>query len=129
MTRDGRRYEGVIAARAGSEVEYDVKGLYTTFTAQAVLDDAFQGTIALAVAGDGKELWTSGPLGAGGDRAKAVQVSIAGVKRLVLKAASAAVPPVGGAGQGGAGAQGGGRGGSGQAAWIDARLSGLAAGR
>jgi hypothetical protein len=124
VTRDGKRYEGVIAARGGAEVEYDVKGLYTTFTAQAVLDDAFQGTIQLAVVGDGKELWTSGPLAASSDRTKPVQVSIAGVTRLVLKATSVGAPPA--AGQGANAPQGGGRGGGAQAAWIDARLSGLA---
>ena len=105
LTRDGKRSEGVIGARAGSEVEYDVKGLYTTFTAQAAIDDAFKGTIELAVAGDGKELWTSGPLGPGGDRVKPVQVSIAGVKRLVLRATSVGAPPVAGGGQGGTAGQ------------------------
>jgi len=46
------------------------------------------------------------------------------VKRLVLRATLAGVPA---AGQVGATPQGGGRGGGAQAAWIDARLSGVGA--
>jgi hypothetical protein len=128
VTRSGKRHDAVIAARAGTEVEYDLKGLYTSFTAQAVLDDAFQGTIELAAVGDGKTLWTSGPLGAGADRAKPVEVSIAGVRRLVLKATASGAGEAGARGQGGAAGPGGGRAGA-QAAWVEARVSGLAAGK
>lgn len=121
VTIAGRRYEDAITARAGSEVAYDVKGLYKEFLAEAGVSDAFDGRIRLAVVGDGRELWASGPL-TKSNRPVRVRVPIAGVQRLVLICAPAGDRPAGARGQGaGAGARA-----AVQGAWIDARVSGTA---
>ncbi len=123
LTVAGKRYESVVPAPADRDAEYDVKGLYTAFAATPAVDDAFDGTLRLAVVGDGRELWSSDPLRKGMP-AVPIQVNIAGVKRLVLRSTtvSAAQPA-------GAAAQGRGRRIAAQAGWIAARLTGLAAPR
>jgi len=61
LTVGGKRYEGGISARAGAEVEYDIAGIFTNFTAALGMDDSYEGALLFSVAGDGKELWSSGP--------------------------------------------------------------------
>lgn len=84
----GRRYESGLAAFAGSEIEFDLKGLYHTFTALAGMDASSEDQSAAAgfvVIGDGHELWRSGPLGKN-DAPKVVKVSIVGIHKLILRA-------------------------------------------
>jgi hypothetical protein len=117
----GKRYEGGIAARAGAEVEYDVAGIFATFTAAVGVDDGYEGTLVFSVAGDGKELWSSGPVKKTG-ALNPVTVNIAGIKRLVLRVTQAGEAPVAeqqgpGTGRGGVGMQGG---------WLEPKVSGRA---
>jgi len=121
LTAGGKRYEGGISARAGAEVEYDVAGIFTAFTAAVGVDDSYDGALIFSVAGDGKELWSSGPMKKSGALAP-VNVNITGVKRLVLRvtqsgAEPAAQPSGRGQGRGGAGSQG---------AWLEPKVSGRA---
>lgn len=118
LTLGGKRYEGVLNARGGAQVEYDIAGIFATFSAQVGVDDAYDGTISLAVIGDGKELWNSGPLKKGAP-VRPVEVSVAGVKRLVLAAATTGETPQP-QGQG----RGRGMGAAAQAAWLDAKVAG-----
>jgi hypothetical protein len=86
LTLGGKRYEQGLGAFANSEIEYDVKGLYDTFTALVGLDaNAGENSIAeFEVVGDGKELWRSGALKKS-DPPKCVEVNIPGVRKLVLR--------------------------------------------
>ena len=118
VTTGGKRYEGVIAARGGSEIEYDVKGLYGGLDAQVAIDDAFNGSLRMTVVGDGRELWSSDALTKASAPAT-LHVSIAGVKRLVLRSTSVG-EETGGRAQPGGGPRMGA-----QAGWINARLLGL----
>jgi hypothetical protein len=115
----GKRFEDVIPARAGADVEYDVKGLYTEFLARAAVDDGFAGTVRVAVVGDGRELWTSDPLGRSG-LPTSVRVNIAGVQKLVLRSTEVRGGEPSDQEKGPGMRQGA------QAGWIDARLSGPA---
>jgi hypothetical protein len=121
LTISGKRYEGGITARAGGQVEYDVAGIFATFTALVGVDDSYNGALGFALIGDGKELWNSGAVKKS-DAPKPVNVAIAGVKRLVLRATAAgdatpAQPQGPGQGRGGFGSQG---------AWLEAKISGRA---
>ena len=119
LTSGGNRYEGGISARGGAQVEYDVAGIFASFSAQVAVDDSYGGSITFTVVGDGKELWNSGPMKKS-DPLKPVNVGISGVKRLALRATAVdAAPPAQGRGQGA-------RFGS-QGAWLDAKLVGRAA--
>ena len=83
----GRRYESGIGARANIEVEYDLRGLFDSFSALVGVDDGTinqNGTVEFVVIGDGKELWRSGALKKS-DPAKAIKVDVTGVQRLVLR--------------------------------------------
>ena len=116
LTIGGKRYEGGIMARAGAEVEYDVAGIFTAFTALAGVDDGYNGAISFVVVGDGKELWNSGAVRKA-EGPKPVSVNIAGVKRLTLRAVGAGEAPP-------AQPQGQGRGGGGsQGAWLEAKVA------
>jgi hypothetical protein len=82
----GTRYEEGIGTRGNSEVEYDLRGLFDTFSALVGVDDGNSNEKASAeflVLGDGKELWRSGVLKKGG--AKPMRIEISGVRRLVLR--------------------------------------------
>jgi len=119
LTVGGKRYEGGISARAGSEIEYDVAGIFANLTATVGVDDNYNGALVFSVVGDGKELWSSDPLKKSGT-VHPVQVNISGIRRLVLRAAQsgeapAAQPQGPGQGRGGFGAQG---------AWLEPRVSG-----
>jgi hypothetical protein len=86
----GKHYERGLSSFAGSEIEFDLKGLYDKFSAMAGIDDS-SGTNATAeflVIGDGKELWRSGELKKS-DAPKSVEVSITGVHKLTLRTTSA----------------------------------------
>ncbi len=120
LTIGSRRFEGGIGARGGSEVEYDIAGIFTSFSARFGVDDGFEGSLSLAVIGDGKELWNSGPLKKSGDPGQ-VNVSIAGVRRLILRATAVGEMPQA---QGQAQGRDRGAGFAPQAAWFDAKVSG-----
>ena len=113
----GKRYEGFISARGGNEVEYDVKGLYTEFAAQVAVDDSFDGSVRVAVLGDGRELWTSDAL-TKSNALTLVHANIAGVKRLVLRSTAVGGDSRGRGGQGPGAPMGA------QAGWIGARVGG-----
>jgi hypothetical protein len=61
----GERYESGIGARSNLEIEYDLKGLFDSFSALVGVDDATNNQSAwveFIVLGDGTELWRSGGL-------------------------------------------------------------------
>ncbi len=82
----GKRLEEGVAVPAGSEVEYDLKGLYQTFSASVAVDDGSPDEVRLdfILVGDGRELWRSGPLKKI-DGLKPVRISTAGIRSLVLR--------------------------------------------
>ena len=83
----GAHYETGIGARANSEIEFDLKGLFDIFSALLGIDDATQNaeaSVEFVVVADGKELWRSGAMKKS-DVAKPVRLDIAGVERLVLR--------------------------------------------
>jgi len=61
---NGRLFEEGVAVPADSELEYDLKGLYQTFSASVAVDDGSPENVRLDffLVGDGRELWRSGPL-------------------------------------------------------------------
>jgi hypothetical protein len=87
LSLGGRRYENGIGARSNLEIEYDLKGIFDTFSALVGIDDATtnpNAAVEFVVLGDGKELWRSGTMKKA-DGAKQLQLKVAGVKRLVLR--------------------------------------------
>ena len=83
----GLRYESGIGTRANVEIEYDLKGLFDTFSALVGVDDATanqNASIEFVALGDGKELWRSGAMKKS-DAAKPLQIEIGGVHNLVLR--------------------------------------------
>ena len=87
----GRRYESGIGARANVEIEYDLKGLFDSFSALVGVDDGTMNqnaSVELVIIGDGKELWRSGALKKS-DAAKPLKVELAGVHHLVLRVTGA----------------------------------------
>jgi hypothetical protein len=82
---NGEHHTHGLTAFVGSEVEFDLHGLYETFTASAGIDDASRGEAAaeFTVLADGKEVWHSGTLKKN-DAAVEVKLSVAGVKKLTL---------------------------------------------
>lgn len=87
-----QRYDNGIGTRANVEIEYDLKGLFDTFTALAGVDDATanqNAAIEFVVIGDGKELWRSGPMKRS-DTAKELKIEVAGVRHLILRVSGAA---------------------------------------
>ena len=82
----GRKFEHGAGTHAASKMRVDVGGQATRFTAQAGVDDSAggQGSVEFLVLGDGKILWKSGVM-TGGQPAKAVDVSLTGVKTLELR--------------------------------------------
>lgn len=93
FTVDRRRRQG-IQAHAESEVAYDLRGLYGSFTFQPAFDDSDRGRtkVTFTVLGDGKKLWTSGPVDRKG-LPGAVRVPVTGVQRLVLRSAAPGAAP------------------------------------
>jgi hypothetical protein len=87
----GRRFDAGLGLRSGSEVEYDLKGLFATFSADVGVDDSSPEmkdpeALEFSVVGDGKVLWASGPVRKS-DGLKRVEVPVSGVHALVLKVA------------------------------------------
>src|SRR5437763_6458101 len=76
-----------MGARSNLEIEYDMKGLFDTFSALVGIDDATTNQnagVEFVVLGDGKEVWRSGALKKS-DAAKALKIDVAGTHRLVLR--------------------------------------------
>jgi hypothetical protein len=87
LTIAGQRFAVGLGTRANSDIEYDLRGLFGTFTASVGVDDGNnndRATVEFVVLGDNKELWRSGPLKKS-DAAKSLKVNISGVKRLLLR--------------------------------------------
>src|SRR5262249_30671003 len=87
LSLGGQRYESGIGARSNLEIEYDLKGLFDTFSALVGVDDGTtnqNASVEFVVLGDGKELWRSGTMKKS-DGAKQLQIEIAGVRHLVLR--------------------------------------------
>ena len=86
LSLGGVRHESGLAAFAGSEIEFDLKGLYQKFTALAGMDDTSDdhAVIDFVVLGDGRELWRSGPLKKTG-APKAIELNLTGVHLLTLR--------------------------------------------
>jgi hypothetical protein len=82
----GQRYEHGLKSFAGSETEFNLHGLYDTFTAQVGIDDGSRADAdgVFVVVADGKEVWRSERLKKG-DKPVAVNVAINRVQRLTLK--------------------------------------------
>ena len=82
----GKQYENGIGTRGGAEIEYDLRGLFDSFSALVGVDDGTnneRASVEFVVLGDGKDLWRSGVLKKS-DGAKPLQIDVSGVRRLVL---------------------------------------------
>lgn len=81
----GVKFTHGVGTHATSRYRVALNGRAERFTAQAGVDDSAgpQGSVEFIVQGDGKTLWRSGVM-KGGDAAKPVDVSLAGIKTLVL---------------------------------------------
>jgi hypothetical protein len=86
----GKHYAHGLQAFTGSDVEFDLHGLYDTFTASAAVDDdsGANATTEFFVLADGKELWHSGAVKKG-DAPVAVNVPISGSRKLTLRTSRA----------------------------------------
>lgn len=83
----GQHYEKGIGMPTNSEIEFDVKGIYDTFSAFVGLDDEFNsndGSVEFFLVGDGKVLWRSNALKKA-DGAVPVNVNIKGIQKLLLR--------------------------------------------
>lgn len=85
----GRVFEHGVGTHADSVLYIDLDGKVERFQASVGIDDAAggRGTVAFRVYGDGKKLFDSGIL-KGGQEAKALDVPLAGVRRVMLLAGS-----------------------------------------
>ena len=103
----GKHCERGLSSFAGSEIEFELHGLYDNFSALAGLDasSGTNATIEFLVIGDGGELWRSGTL-KNSDEPKPVAVKITGVNKLILRTTGA-----------------GGRGNRAQADWAEPMVS------
>jgi NPCBM/NEW2 domain/Melibiase/Alpha galactosidase C-terminal beta sandwich domain len=83
----GRKGEKGIGMPTNSEIEFEVNGVYDSFSASVGIDDEFNNPDAAAefiVVADGKQVWQSGGMKKG-DKPKNVNVDIKDVKRLLLR--------------------------------------------
>lgn len=82
----GQHHEHGLAAFVGSESEFNLYGLYETFSASVGIDDNSrgEGTAEFKLLADGKEVWHSAILKKG-DQPAAVTVPVSGVKKLTLQ--------------------------------------------
>jgi len=92
----GRRFDDGLGLRSGSEVGYDINGLFATFSADVGIDDSSpemkeSETLEFSVVGDRKVLWTSGPVRKS-DGLKRVEIPVSGASILVLKVAGGGEP-------------------------------------
>ncbi len=101
----GQHHADGLSAFSGSEIEFDLHGLYDTFTAVVGMDDesAANASAEFFVLADGKELWHSGTLSKK-DAPIAVNVPLSGARKLTLRTSK------GGTGRG-------------QTDWIDPKIS------
>lgn len=115
-TLSGKRLADVIAPGSDGAAEYNLFGLFKTFSADVGIADQspVEGEAEFVLAGDGKVLWRSGMMKKN-DRPKPVRISIKGVNRLVLKVEASVE----------AGRTGSRRFGP-LAVWAEAKVSGLA---
>jgi hypothetical protein len=81
----GRHYRG-LSSFANSETEYDVKGMFSTFSTAVGVDEESRGDAALefVVLGDGKELWRNNQVKSGNDPVP-LRIDITGVRTLMLQ--------------------------------------------
>ena len=89
FTFAGKKYTDNIAGWLNTSSEYDLKGLFTHFTAVIGIDDATEGEnagkeVEFIVSGDGKELWRSGSFKKP-DTPKNLDINVTGVNILSLK--------------------------------------------
>ena len=86
----GRAFEDGVGTHTESMLYVDLDGKTERFRASVGVDDATngRGTIVFRVYGDGKSLFNSGVM-RGGQEAKAVDIPLAGVRKLLLLAGSA----------------------------------------
>lgn len=84
----GRSFAKGLGTHAASEVRYDLAGAFARFTALVGLDDEATpekpNEAVFEVWGDGRALWTSGPV-RHGEAAVPVEVDVTGIRELVLK--------------------------------------------
>ena len=82
----GKIYSHGMGVPSGSEVEYELKGYFSTFSALVGIDEENnkEGNDEFVVIADGKELWRSGWMKRSSGT-KEVELTIKGVNKLVLK--------------------------------------------
>jgi hypothetical protein len=102
-----RRFESGLGAFPNSEIEYDLKALYSGFLVLVGVDASSRSDngFEFLILGDGKVLWRSGALKKS-DEPKPANVAINGVRKLVLRVTGSA-----------------GRGNRAQADWVEPRLT------
>ena len=85
ITIAGKTYDHGLGTHAPSRFTIDAKGSAKRFTASVGVDDETggKGSVVFQVFGDGKALWSSGLMKSGAP-AKAVDVDISGMKKLLL---------------------------------------------
>ncbi|MFO1513141.1 MAG: alpha-galactosidase [Verrucomicrobiota bacterium] len=83
----GKSFTNGVGTHANSKLRVDLGGKATRFIAQVGVNDSAKapGSVEFIVIGDGKELWHSGVMKTG-QPAKQVNVNLAGVKTLTLRA-------------------------------------------
>ena len=86
-------YPDTISLQPGSNVSYEIKGLYSTLTAQVGVgsESAGEESIEFVAAGDGKEIWRSGKM-TKADGARSAKIDVTGIQRLVLRIEGGATP-------------------------------------
>ncbi len=87
----GVKFARGIGSHAKSSLSLELQGKAQRFLAQVGVDEGKKthaGSVEFLVIGDGKTLWKSGVM-TGGERAKAVDVDLAGVKTLELRVSDA----------------------------------------
>ncbi|HTY61411.1 MAG TPA: NPCBM/NEW2 domain-containing protein [Acidobacteriota bacterium] len=89
----GKFYPDAISVQPGSNVTYQINGLYSTLTALVGVgsESAGEESIEFVAAGDGKEIWRSGKM-TKVDVARPAQIDVTGIQRLVLRIEDGATP-------------------------------------
>ncbi len=88
---DGQKFEHGLGTHASSTLWLDLGGGSERFTASVGVDDAVldkAGSVVFKILGDGKTLWQSGVMKPG-QPAKAVDVDVKGIQKLILMAGDA----------------------------------------
>jgi len=92
LTLGGSQYEHGLGTHANSDIAYDLHQRFGQFNALVGVDDDAgkgRGSVEFIVLGDGKPLWKSGIMKQG-DAPKRVDVSLDGVRTLLLRVTDAA---------------------------------------